>query len=111
MAPKSTKGMGVAKDAGATEPLESALAAQRMQLAYFPLTVNVFELWEAFKPLRGVKKEGEKSGHPDTHIIPAPFAKPGPDKYPFSSITSLAGSAPLSLISSMTSCIPTDFTF
>ena len=44
MAPKSTNGKGVAKDAGATEPPESALAVQRMQSAYFPSTVDVFEL-------------------------------------------------------------------
>ena len=53
MAPKPTKGKGVAKDAGATEPPESALAAQWMHLAYFALTVDVFELREAFKPLWG----------------------------------------------------------
>ena len=51
IAPKSTKGK--AKDAGASEPPESALAAQRTQLAYFPSTVDVFELREAFKPLWG----------------------------------------------------------
>nr|XP_040253037.1 translation initiation factor IF-2-like [Aegilops tauschii subsp. strangulata] len=51
MAPKSTKGKGVAKDAGAAEPPESVLAVQRTQLTYFPSTVDVFEPREAFKPL------------------------------------------------------------
>ena len=51
MAPKSTKGKGVAKDAGATEPPESALAAQRTQLAYFRSTVDAIKLRDYFKPL------------------------------------------------------------
>ena len=44
MVPKSTKGKGVAKDAGAAEPPESALAVQSTQSAFFPLMVDVFEL-------------------------------------------------------------------
>ena len=51
MAPKSTKAKGVAKDAGAAEPPESALAVQRTQSAFFPSTVDVLELRESFKPL------------------------------------------------------------
>ena len=62
MAPKSTKGKGVAKYAGATEPPESEQAARRTQLAYFPSTVDVFELREAFKPLWGVKMGGGDDG-------------------------------------------------
>nr|XP_040258236.1 translation initiation factor IF-2-like [Aegilops tauschii subsp. strangulata] len=41
MVPKSTKGKGGAKDVGATEPPESALAVQRTQSAFFPSTVDV----------------------------------------------------------------------
>ena len=50
MAPKSTKGKGVAKDAGTIEPRESALAVQRMQSAFFPSTVDVFELQDSSGP-------------------------------------------------------------
>ena len=53
MAPKSIKGKGVAKNAGAAEPPESALAVQRTQSAFFPSIVDVFKLQEAFKPLWG----------------------------------------------------------
>ena len=55
---KSTKGKGVAKDAGAAEPPESALAVQRTQSAFFPSTVDVFELRDSFRPLWGVKTGG-----------------------------------------------------
>ena len=44
MAPKSTKGKGVAKDVGATEQPESELVARRAQFAYFPSTVDASEL-------------------------------------------------------------------
>nr|XP_040252058.1 circumsporozoite protein-like [Aegilops tauschii subsp. strangulata] len=50
MAPKSTKGKGVAKDAGAAEPPKSALAVQRTQSAFFPSTVDVLELQDSFRP-------------------------------------------------------------
>ena len=83
MAPKSIKGKGVAKNAGAAEPPESLLAVQRTQSAFFPLTADVFELWEAFKPLWGVKTGGEKMGHPDTRVIPANCAEAAPNRYPF----------------------------
>ena len=52
MAPKTSKGKGVAKDAGRKEAPESELAARRMQLAYFPSTVDV-HLQDYFKPLWG----------------------------------------------------------
>ena len=58
MAPKTSRGKGVAKDAGTSEPPESKLAARRTQLAYFPSTVNVFELRDCFKPLWGCKMGG-----------------------------------------------------
>ncbi|XP_044444773.1 uncharacterized protein [Triticum aestivum] len=67
MAPKSTKGK--AKDAGVTEPPENALAAQRTQLACFPLTVDMFELREALNPLWGGQDGGEKTGHPATRVV------------------------------------------
>ena len=51
MAPKSTKGKGVAKDAGAAEPPESVLAVQPTQSAFFPSIVDVFELRDSFRPL------------------------------------------------------------
>ena len=50
MAPKSTKGKGMVKDAGAAEPPESALAVQRTQSAFFPSTVDVFELQDSSGP-------------------------------------------------------------
>ena len=83
MAPKSTKGKGVAKDAGATETPESALAVQRTQSAFFPSTVDVFELRESFRPLWGVKTGGENLGHPATRVIPADCAEAAPNRYPF----------------------------
>ena len=83
MTPKSTKGKGVAKDARVMEPSESALAVQRTQSAFFPLTVDVFELREAFKPLWGVKTGGEKTGHPATRVIPANYAEAASNRYPF----------------------------
>ena len=58
MAPKSTKGKGVAKDAGTMEQPESKLVARRVQLAYFRSTVDVFELRDSFKSLWGVKTGG-----------------------------------------------------
>ena len=83
MAPKSVKGKGVAKNAGAAEPPESALAVQRTQSAFFPSTVDLFELWEAFRALWGVKTGEEKSGHPATRVIPANCAEAAPNRYPF----------------------------
>ena len=62
MAPKSTKGKGVAKDAGAAEPPESALVVQRTQSAFFPSTVDVFELRDSFRPLWGVNTGGGEFG-------------------------------------------------
>ena len=59
MSPKSTKGKGVAKDAGGPEPPESALVVQQTQSAFFPSTVDVFELRDSFRPLWGVKPGGE----------------------------------------------------
>ena len=49
MAPKSVKGKGVARNAGAVEPPESALVVQRTQTAYFPLTVGAPKLREMFR--------------------------------------------------------------
>ena len=55
MAPKTSKGKGVAKDAGAKEPPESELAARQTQLAYFPSTVDAVHLQDNYKPLCGCK--------------------------------------------------------
>ena len=82
MAPKSTKGKGVVKDAGDAEPPESALAVQRTQSAFFPSTVDVFELRDSFRPLWGVKRGGN-SGHLATRVIPADCAEAAPNRYPF----------------------------
>ena len=79
MAPKTSKGKGAAKDAGEKEAPESELAVLRMQHTYFPSTVDAVHLRDYFKPLRG----RETTGHLATHIIPADFAKPGPNRYPF----------------------------
>ena len=59
MAPKSTKGKGVAKDARATDPPESEQAARRTQLAYFPSTVEAVHLRDYFKHLLGCKTGGD----------------------------------------------------
>src|SRR4051812_38645035 len=84
MAPKSTKGKGGAKDAGAVEVPESALAVHRTQSAFFsPSTVDVHELRASFKPLWVVKTGGENSGHPATRVVPANCGEAGPNRYPF----------------------------
>ena len=111
MTPKSTKGKGVAKDAGEKEAPESELAAQRTQFAYFPSTVDVVHLRDNFKTLRGCKMGGETMGHPATRIIPVDFAKAGPNCTHSSSTTFPAASAPLSAISSTMSCTPMASTF
>ena len=79
MAPKTSKGKGTAKDVGGKEALESELAVRWTQLAYFPSTVDAVHLRDNFKPLWGCKMKG----HPATRIIPAGFAEPGPNRYPF----------------------------
>jgi hypothetical protein len=111
MAPKSGRGKGVAKDAGEKEPPESELAVRRTQYAYFPLTVDVFELRDCFKPLWGCKTGGETTGHPATRVIPANCAEAAPNRYPFFVDYFSCGLCPPSLISSMTSCTPTASTF
>ena len=58
MAPKTSKSKGVVRDAEGTEPSESESAARRTQLAYFPSTVDVFELRDCFRPLWGCKMGG-----------------------------------------------------
>ena len=65
MAPKTRKGKGVAKDAGAKEPPESELAARQTQSTYFPTTVDAVHLWDYFKHLSGCKMGGDDgaSGH------------------------------------------------
>ena len=93
MAPKSTKGK--AKDAGATEPPESVLAAQWTQFAYFPSTVDVFELRDCFRALWGCKTGGETTGHPATRVIPANCAEAAPNRYPFFIVYFSCGLRPL----------------
>ena len=107
MAPKTSKGKGVAKDAGGTEPPESESAARRMQLAYFPSTVDAVNLRDNFKPLWGCKTKGR----PATRIMPAGFAEAGPNRYPFFVDYFSCGLCPLSPTSSMTSCTPMASTF
>ena len=51
MAPKTSRGKGVAKDTGEKEPPESELAVRRTQHAYFPSTVDTVELRDYFKHL------------------------------------------------------------
>ena len=77
MPPKTSKGKGAAKDTGEKEAPESELAVRRTQLAYFPSTVNVVHLRNYFLPLWGRKT----TGHPATRVIPADFAKAGPNRY------------------------------
>ena len=82
MAPKSTKGKGVAKDAGAAEPPESALAVQRTQSAIFPSTVDVFELRDSFRPLWGVKTGGGEFEAPGHARHPCRLRRPCPKSVP-----------------------------
>ena len=82
MVPKSTKGKGVTKDAGAMEPPESALAAQRTQLAYFPSTVDVFELLDCFKPLWGCKTGGGDDGASSHARHPRQLRRGRPESVP-----------------------------
>ena len=79
MAPKTSRGKGVATDAGEKEAPESELAVPRTQHAYFPSTVDAVHLRDYFLPLWGRKT----TGHPATRIVPAFFTKPGPNRYPF----------------------------
>ena len=51
MPPKTSKGKGAAKDTGEKEAPESELAVRRMQLAYFPWTVDAVHLRNYFLPL------------------------------------------------------------
>ena len=53
MAPKTSKGKGVAKDAEEKEMSESESVALRMQLALFPLTVDAVHVRDYFNPLWG----------------------------------------------------------
>nr|XP_020158185.1 protein wings apart-like [Aegilops tauschii subsp. strangulata] len=76
MAPKTSRGKGVAKDAGEREAPESELAARWTQLAFFPSTVDAIHLRDYFKPLWGCKTKG----HPATRIIPVGFAEAGPNR-------------------------------
>ena len=76
MAPKTSKGKGMTKDAGGKEAPESKLAARRTQLAYFPSMINAIHLRDDFKPLLGCKTKG----HPATRIIPVGFAEAGPNR-------------------------------
>ena len=102
MAPKTSRGKGVAKDVGEKEPPESMLAVRRTQHAYFPSTVDAVELRDYFKHLWGCKTGSETTGHPATRVIPAAFAEAGPNPYPFFVDYFYCGLCPPSLISSPT---------
>ena len=79
MAPKTGKDKGAAKDDGGKEATEIELVALRMERALFPSTVDAVTLRDYFRPLWG----RETLGHPATRIVPADFAKAGPNRYPF----------------------------
>ena len=53
MAPKTSKGKGVAKDAGEKEAPESESAVLRTKLAFFPSKVDAVHLSDYIKPLWG----------------------------------------------------------
>ena len=53
MAPKASKGKGVAKDAAGKEMPESELVKLRKKFALFVPTVDALVLKEKFKPLWG----------------------------------------------------------
>ena len=90
MAPKTSKGKGVAKDAGEKEVPESELAVQLTPLSLFTPLVDAVHLRDYFRPLWGEKM----TRHPATHIIPADFAKVGRISILSLLTTSLPGSAP-----------------
>ena len=94
MAPKTSKGKGVAKDTGGTEPTEGESAARRVQLAYCPSTVDAVHLQDNFKPLWGCNTGGESTGHPTTCVIPADCAKAASNRYHSSSTTFHVASTP-----------------
>ena len=55
MAPKTSKGKGVAKDAGAKEPPESELAARQTQSTYFPTSRVECTTWRAVRDMGGMR--------------------------------------------------------
>jgi hypothetical protein len=65
MAPKTSKGKGVAEDAGKKEVTESEMATLRTEVALFPPTVDAVHLRDYFRPLWGAKTGGDDgaSGH------------------------------------------------
>ena len=74
MAPKSGKGKGVSKDTREKETPESEAVARWEQSAYFiPSSVDIFELKDYFKPLRGP----ETTAHPATRALPVDCNKGG----------------------------------
>ena len=83
MAPKTSKGKGVAKDDGGKEVPESELVDLRTLCALFTLTVDALTLRDMFRPLWGVKTGRETTGHPATRVIPANCAEAAPNRYPF----------------------------
>ena len=79
MALKASKGKGATKAVAGKEVAESELVKLRKKRTLFPPVINVLRLKDQFMCLWGK----ETTGHPATKVIPAPFAKPGPDIYPF----------------------------
>ena len=62
MAPKTSKGKGVAEDAGKKEVTESAMATLWTQVALFPPTIDAVQLRDNFRPLWGAKTGGGYDG-------------------------------------------------
>jgi hypothetical protein len=58
MAPKTSKGKGVAEDAGKKEVTESEMATLQTQVTLFPPTIDAVQLRDYFRPLWGVKTGG-----------------------------------------------------
>ena len=79
MVPKASKGKGAAKAATGKEVPDSELVKLRKKRALFHTAIDVLTLKDEFMCLWGK----ETTGHPATKVIPAPFAKPGLDIYPF----------------------------
>ena len=102
MVPKTNKGKGAAKDDIGKDVQESELVELRTQRTIFTWTVDALILKDMFRPLWG----RETSGHLATRIIPAAFAKDGPNQYPFFVDYFSCELCPLSPISSTTSCTP-----
>jgi hypothetical protein len=79
MAPKASKGTGVAKASEGEEVPESELVKMRKEKTVFAPTLDARALKERYQCMWGRKT----TGHPATRVVPASCAAHAPDKFPF----------------------------